>query len=111
MSQSDNFAGGFLAGSLFGGIIGGIVGVLVTTRLNRESNESDSFKLAQDEDQSQSGRTLQGMSEERMEIARRGLEDKIAQLNEAIDDVRQQLGGVNGHTQGETLDPTSLLDS
>ena len=109
MSQSDNFAGGFLAGSLVGGVIGGIVGVIVTSRLNRESDESDSFKLAQDEDQP--GRTLQGMSEERMEVARRGLEDKIAQLNEAIDDVRQQLGGVNGHTNGETLDPTSLLDS
>jgi hypothetical protein len=31
-----------------------------------------------------------------MEVARRGLEDKIAQLNDAIDDVRQQLGTVNG---------------
>ncbi|MCG8367894.1 MAG: hypothetical protein MJA27_31745 [Pseudanabaenales cyanobacterium] len=109
MSQSDNFAGGFVAGALVGGIMGGIVGVLVTSRLNRESNQSDSFKLAQDQEQPE--RSLQGISEERMEVARRGLEDKIAQLNEAIDDVRQQLGGVNGHTQGENLDQTSLLDS
>ena len=109
MSESDNFAGGFLAGALVGGIMGGIVGVLVTSRLNRESNESDSFKLGQDEHQP--GQAIQGISEERMEVARRGLEDKIAQLNEAIDDVRQQLGGVNGHTQGENLDQTSLLDS
>ena len=109
MSQPDNFAGGFLAGALFGGVVGGIVGVLVTSRLSRETSESDSLKLAQDEDAS--GRSLQGMSEERMEVARRGLEDKIAQLNEAIDDVRQQLGGVNGHAQGENRDQTSLLDS
>jgi len=32
--------------------------------------------------------------EEGMEVARRSLEDKIAQLNLAIDDVRQQLGSV-----------------
>jgi hypothetical protein len=30
-----------------------------------------------------------------MEIARRNLEDKIARLNLAIDDARQQLGTVN----------------
>ena len=109
MSQPDNFASGFLTGALLGGIMGGIVGVLVTSRLNRESSESDSFKLAPDEDNS--GRSIQGISEEQMEVARRGLEDKIAQLNEAIDEVRQQLGGVNGHTQGDNLDQTSLLDS
>lgn len=109
MSQTDNFAGGFLTGALVGGLMGGIVGVLVTSRLNRRGNDSDSFKLTQDEDKS--GRSLQGMSEEQMETARRGLEDKIAQLNEAIDDVRQQLGGVNGHAVDENLDQTSLLDS
>jgi hypothetical protein len=33
-------------------------------------------------------------TEESIELARHGLEDKIAQLNLAIDDVRQQLGTV-----------------
>ena len=33
-------------------------------------------------------------SEESIELARHGLEDKIAQLNLAIDDVTQQLGSV-----------------
>jgi hypothetical protein len=37
-----------------------------------------------------------------MEVARRSLEDKIAQLNDAIDDVRQQLGGVNGATEARS---------
>lgn len=32
-----------------------------------------------------------------MEMARRSLEDKIAQLNATIDEVRQQLGNVNGN--------------
>ena len=109
MSQPDNFASGFLTGALLGGVIGGMVGVLVTSRLNRDSKESESFKLTHDEENPE--RSLQGMSEERMEVARRGLEDKIAQLNEAIDDVRQQLGGVNGHNQGDNLEQSSLLDS
>jgi hypothetical protein len=37
-----------------------------------------------------------------MENARRSLEDKIAQLNATIDEVRQQLGNVNGASIGET---------
>jgi hypothetical protein len=39
-----------------------------------------------------------------METARLGLEDKISQLNQAIDDVRQQLGSVNGNNSSETYD-------
>jgi prefoldin subunit 5 len=34
-----------------------------------------------------------------METARRSLEDKIAQLNATIDEVRQQLGNVNGNSE------------
>jgi hypothetical protein len=44
-----------------------------------------------------------------IEAARRGLEDKIAQLNEAIDDVRQKLGGVNG-TPGKGNEPSTLKE-
>jgi hypothetical protein len=35
-----------------------------------------------------------------METARRSLEDKIAQLNATIDDVRNQLSNVNGSSSG-----------
>jgi prefoldin subunit 5 len=45
------------------------------------------------------GRKRELNSEESIEAARRSLEDKIAQLNTAIDDVRQQLGKVNGNTE------------
>jgi len=36
-----------------------------------------------------------------MESARRSLEDKISQLNLAIDDVREQLGGVKSKQKEE----------
>ncbi len=85
MSQRDSFPGGFFAGAIFGGLVGGVLGALLTSR---RSNESDR------EDQS----LLEPSTEENIEVARRSLEDKIAQLNLAIDDVRQRLGAVNGNT-------------
>jgi hypothetical protein len=36
-------------------------------------------------------------------MARRRLEDKIAQLNNAIDDVREQLGPVNAHSSEQEM--------
>jgi len=95
MSQS-NFAGGFIAGAFVGGLIGGIAGVLVSNRLRSEPE--DNFALS-DEDRRQ---LENATTEERMEIARRGLEDKISQLNMAIEDVRVQMGNVNnGHSTAD----------
>ena len=92
MSQN-NFTGGFIAGAFLGGLIGGVVGVLASNRL-RSSDPTDDFALSDEE-----RRQLEyATTEERMEIARRGLEDKISQLNMAIEDVRIQMGNVNnGH--------------
>lgn len=95
MSQQDNFGSGFFLGTLFGGIVGGVIGVVVATRVTaRDRRGSDEESL--------NGSEPEGMlaaSEEEMEIARRGLEDKIAQLNTAIDDVRQRLNSPNGYPQ------------
>jgi len=95
MSQQDNFGSGFLLGTLFGGVIGGVVGAVVASRVVKGGAEDETLRLS---DPGEDGEAL-SPSEEEMEIARRGLEDKIAQLNTAIDDVRQRLGGVNGHSQ------------
>ena len=96
MSQQDNFGSGFLLGTLFGGVLGGVVGAVVASRVIDGRSEEETLRLENSE--GENVETL-GPSEEEMEVARRGLEDKIAQLNSAIDDVRQRLGGVNGHTQ------------
>lgn len=109
MSQQDNFVGGFILGAIAGGMVGGVLGVLAASRLPRQKLKSRAESLAR--------RSLKGSPEkptpaspQNIEAARRGLEDKIAQLNEAIDDVRQKLGNVNGNggmEQSETLSDRS----
>jgi gas vesicle protein len=89
MSQN-NFFGGFVLGTVVGGLVGGIMGTLVASRLSQE--EEDSVQKLE----ARKKRKLKPPTEQTIEVARRGLEDKIAQLNDAIDDVRQQLGAVNG---------------
>lgn len=99
MSQQGNFVGGFLLGTVVGGVVGGIVGVLVTSRLSQPATPDEDHSISKlDSAGRKAGkkRQLRASTEQNMEVARRGLEDKIAQLNEAIDDVRQQLGAVNG---------------
>lgn len=91
MSQQDNFSGGFVLGAIVGGIVGGIIGSVVTSqRLAEEVEEKPELPNAKPK------KRVKGSSEQNIELARRSLEDKIAQLNDAIDDVRQQLGSVNG---------------
>lgn len=95
MGQRDNFLGGFLAGAIAGGVVGGILGVLVTSKMSNDSDASDeAFSTL--EGKGGKKRAFGPAAEQSIEVARRGLEDKIAQLNDAIDDVRQQLGSVNG---------------
>ena len=89
MSQQ-SFIGGFITGALVGGAIGGVVGVLASNR-RRNSTTDDFTQLSEEERR----RIENATPDERMEIARRGLEDKIAQLNTAIEDVRIQMSSVN----------------
>ena len=106
MSQSSNFTSGFFLGALLGGLVGGVAGVLAANRIKRaEEEENLSFnQLSEDIRQNLADMT----NDERMEIARRGLEDKISELNAAIEEVRQQLGSSNGHI---TDYETSNVDS
>ncbi|ACK64966.1 conserved hypothetical protein [Rippkaea orientalis PCC 8801] len=97
MSQRDGFTGGFLLGTLVGGVVGGIVGTLVATRRDRSLEGQDESLLKADKREKLN-------NEVSIEMARRRLENKIAQLNSAIDDVREQLGQVESNSsQLETL--------
>lgn len=100
MSQSDNFFGGFLVGTLVGGVVGGIVGVVVASKLNNnDETKSERFARLRAAKAKEARQKLKPPTEQSIEAARRGLETKIAQLNDAIDDVRQQLNTVNGSTK------------
>ncbi len=97
MSQRDGFSTGFLLGSLVGGLVGGTIGaVLASRQLNGEEPEVLRRIKA---------RTQNGLPDgEIMESARQSLEDKIADLNGAIEQVRSSLSNVElGETSSEQL--------
>lgn len=104
MSQRDGFAAGFIAGSVFGGIIGGVLGAMLATRINHQETEQTSAPILDEtppevKAERVGKRQLEaGSSEQRIEMARRSLEEKIAQLNQTIDEARQQLAKVNGNS-------------
>lgn len=85
MTERDGFGNGFLLGTLVGGVVGGVIGAIAASR----QKQSPQGTMAKGES------TSPGENDESIESARRSLEDKISQLNLAIDDVREQLGGVN----------------
>jgi gas vesicle protein len=100
MSQQDNFSGGFVLGAIVGGVVGGVLGVILANpkpQGTSDSTPTDEPKVARPR-----RRPLRGlgepMNEQSMETARQELETKIAQLNDAIDDVRQQISSVNGRS-------------
>jgi gas vesicle protein len=111
MSQRDGFTSGFIAGAIVGGLVGGAIGALVAGQRDNDTEETEQSLLNSklSEAKAIKGRRRQLKAEERIEVARRSLEDKIAQLNTAIDDVRQQLGTVNGNA--EKLERERSLDS
>ncbi len=103
MSQQDEFASGFLLGTIVGGVVGGVLGALVASgKLKEVVSPEEALLLNADQTDDKGGkikkRSLKPQNGQQVDIeaARRSLEDKIAQLNDAIDDVRQKLGGVNG---------------
>ena len=90
MSEQNGFGSGFIFGSIIGGVVGGILGTVLSTRNDKQLTDKKDSRLANKE--------ISFSSEESIELARHGLEDKIAQLNLAIDDVRQQLGSVQANS-------------
>lgn len=100
MNQRDGFTSGFLAGTIVGGLVGGVLGALLASqRANESTADTEPLRNASLSDGNNSkGKRRQlkaSDSEASIEAARRSLEDKIAKLNETIDEVRLTLGDVN----------------
>lgn len=117
MSQRDGFGSGFLAGAFVGGIFGGVIGALIASRRNPELVADDEVELTDNQVEAKKiaakRRQMKASESESIgiETARRSLEDKIAQLNATIDDVRKQLGNVNRDSPPASNDRTLTKDS
>ncbi len=103
MSQRDGFASGFFAGAVFGSLVGGVVGALIVSQRDQElTPETEKVNGATDAKKLARRRSFKAQESESIEMARRSLEDKIAQLNSTIDEVRQQLGTVDDISRDST---------
>ncbi|WP_017655593.1 hypothetical protein [Fortiea contorta] len=117
MSQRDGFASGFFAGAVFGSVVGGVLGALIASRHDVELAADEDTELTNNQAEAKtiSGKRRQMRASEsnsiEMETARRSLEDKIAQLNATIDEVRKQLGNVNGSSSGSISDRSVTKDA
>jgi hypothetical protein len=117
MSQRDGFASGFLAGAFVGGVFGGLLGAVIASRRDPEllAEEDTELTDSQVEAKKVAAKRRQMKASESesigIETARRSLEDKIAQLNATIDDVRKQLGNVNGGSPQASNDRSLTKDS
>lgn len=100
--KSDNFLGGFILGTL----IGGVVGALLTAKLSSSQQEYVGGKQAiADEDSDSAAQLTEKMP---VDQARLSLEEKIAQLNAAIDAVSQELSVSGGNGRGKTVIKSAL---
>jgi hypothetical protein len=87
MSQRDGFSTGFFLGSIVGGLVGGTIGVLLANR-QLAGDEPDILRRVKARAKGESS------DHQNIESARQSLEDKIADLNGAIDEVRSSLSAV-----------------
>ena len=117
MSQRDGFGSGFVAGAFVGGVFGGVIGALIASRRNPELLAEEETELTDSQAEAKKiaakRRQMKASESENIgiETARRSLEDKIAQLNATIDDVRKQLGNVNGGSSQASNDRSLTKDS
>jgi uncharacterized protein YlxW (UPF0749 family) len=108
MSNRDGFSGGFWLGTLVGGVVGGIVGATIANqRANRFDADSENNRLAGELGEKRPFKSSRSRTLDRMEMARRSLDDKINDLNNAIDSVRSTIGNTAEETierQNQELD-------
>lgn len=92
MSNRDGFGTGFWLGTLVGGVVGGVIGATIANQAtNRQKDESDSGALSGELGEKRPLKSRRLRTADRMEVARRSLDDKISDLNSAIDAVRSSI--------------------
>ncbi|MEM1171780.1 MAG: hypothetical protein AAGJ08_22545 [Cyanobacteria bacterium P01_H01_bin.35] len=91
MSNKNGFASGLMAGIAVGGLVGGLFGILIGSRISDDNDVAENFLDSQDTEKEKSTKETEAIEE-----TRQSLEGKIAQLDQAIDEVRQQISSVNG---------------
>ncbi|NCO74205.1 MAG: hypothetical protein GW795_13210 [Cyanobacteria bacterium] len=85
MNEKDNFGGGFILGTIIGGVVGGIIGTVIANKNQENKSNLDNESPIKHRQYSMID------EEEDIENERLSLEEKINQLNHAIDDVRVTL--------------------
>jgi hypothetical protein len=94
MSDRNGFSSGFWLGTLVGGVVGGIVGSVIVGANQRNEERMDSDLLS-DRGQKRPLKSSRHRTTDRMEMARQSLDDKISDLNNAIDAVRSSVSNVS----------------
>lgn len=84
-NRGDRFGWGFVVGALFGGITGSLISLLLKEKLTA-INTTDAAPR-----KGANAQGLTGSDEALMESMRLELEAKIAQINEAVDDLQSRL--------------------
>ena len=94
MSNRSGFGSGFWLGTLIGGVVGGVIGATIANqRSNQYEDELDGNNLISGErGEKRPLKSSRLRTADRMERARRSLDDKISDLNNAIDVVRSSIG-------------------
>lgn len=94
-----------ILGATLGSLVGGVLGVVLSSRLSGEGSGEPLLEGKRNRNKEDK------LTPENVETARLNLEDKIAQLNQAIDDVRLQLGGMNGTIAAEPQESSPQEES
>jgi hypothetical protein len=103
MSDRNGFSSGFWLGTLVGGVVGGIVGSVIVGG-NRRDEQIDSEILSGERGHKRPLKSSRMRTADRMEMARQSLDDKISELNNAIDAVRSSVGNVSGEKIDTLID-------
>jgi hypothetical protein len=104
MSDRNGFSSGFWLGTLVGGVVGGIVGSVIVGANNQRDEEQMDSDLLPDRGQKRPLKSSRLRTTDRMEMARQSLDDKISELNNAIDAVRSSVSNVSNEKIDALID-------